>query len=209
MAADGMNCLVVDDQAVVRAGVHELLSGATVTEAASLPEALRAIADRTDLHVAIVAARLPGSDGHGSTPHGGAVRAIRDAAPKLPIVAYDDRPERLLASDVLDAGALAYVAKNSDADELRRAVEAAGEGRGYVDPAVNLSIRAAQRPALTTRQREILQLLADGHSTDSAASHLGLSPETVKTHAKHILAKLEARDRAHAVAIALRATLIE
>ena len=62
---------------------------------------------------------------------------------------------------------------------------------------------------LTRRQREILQLYADGLSTESAAQRLGLSTETVRTHTKGVLARLEARDRAHAVAIGLRNALIE
>ena len=65
------------------------------------------------------------------------------------------------------------------------------------------------RPALTRRQREILQLYADGNSTARVARNLGLSAETVRTHTKGILARLQARDRAHAVAIALRTSLIE
>jgi DNA-binding NarL/FixJ family response regulator len=65
------------------------------------------------------------------------------------------------------------------------------------------------RGKLTRRQRQILQMLADGGSTPHAARELELSEETVKTHTKHILARLEARNRTHAVAIALRASLID
>ena len=65
------------------------------------------------------------------------------------------------------------------------------------------------RGKLTRRQREILQLLADGESTTVAARELGLSEETVKTHTKNVLARLGARNRTHAVAIALRESLIE
>ena len=61
---------------------------------------------------------------------------------------------------------------------------------------------------ITTRQREILQLLADGESTTVAARQLGLSEETVKTHMKNTLSRLEAKNRSHAVAIGLRESLI-
>ena len=69
--------------------------------------------------------------------------------------------------------------------------------------------RRAAAASLTHRQREILQMLADGGSTTHAARELDLSEETVKTHTKHILARLNARNRTHAVAIALRSSLIE
>jgi DNA-binding NarL/FixJ family response regulator len=62
---------------------------------------------------------------------------------------------------------------------------------------------------VTPRQRQILQMFADGHSTDEAAKRLGLSAETVRTHAKATLPRLGARDRAHAIAIALRSSLID
>ena len=64
------------------------------------------------------------------------------------------------------------------------------------------------RGKLTRRQREILQLLADGESTTVAARELGLSEETVKTHMKNTLARLDAKNRSHAVAIGLRESLI-
>ena len=69
--------------------------------------------------------------------------------------------------------------------------------------------RANGRRGLTRRQREILQLYADGLSTDDVAGKLGLSTETIRSHTKGLLARLSARDRAHAVAIALRNSLIE
>ena len=79
--------------------------------------------------------------------------------------------------------------------------------RSFIDPDVDR--RGGASRTLTPRQREILQLFADGHSTDEAAKRLGLSTETVRTHAKASLARLEARDRSHAIAIALRGSLIE
>jgi DNA-binding CsgD family transcriptional regulator len=91
-------------------------------------------------------------------------------------------------------------------ESLSNAVDAAAESERFVDP-VAKGMRG--RPALTRRQREILQLYADGNSTARVARNLGLSAETVRTHTKGILARLQARDRAHAVAIALRTSLIE
>jgi DNA-binding CsgD family transcriptional regulator len=85
-------------------------------------------------------------------------------------------------------------------------VDAAIESGSFIDPAAHTN---SDRPALTKRQRETLQLLADGNSTEDVARRLHLSAETVRTHTKATLARLGARDRAHAVAIALRSGQID
>ena len=87
-----------------------------------------------------------------------------------------------------------------------RAVDAAVAQESYVDPDVPPK---GSRGKLTGRQRQILQLLANGESTTVAARELDLSEETVKTHMKNMLVRLGARNRTHAVAIALRESLID
>ena len=135
-----------------------------------------------------------------------AIRTLRRTAPGMGIVAHGERPDRHLASVALQAGASAYVARTADAAEMARAVRAALEQERFVDPAVPPS---GSRGKLTRRQREILQLLADGGSTVLAARELGLSEETIKTHTKNALGRLGARNRTHAIAIALRESLID
>ena len=90
---------------------------------------------------------------------------------------------------------------------MRSAVDEVLRFNSFIDPDVESSNR--DRPRVTPRQRQILQMFADGHSTDEAAKRLGLSAETVRTHAKATLPRLGARDRAHAIAIALRSSLID
>jgi DNA-binding NarL/FixJ family response regulator len=136
------------------------------------------------------------------------IKALLKARPGLGIVAHSDRPERHVAAEALRAGARAFVAKSSPARELSKAVEAAAESETFVDPAAAGSKRAQGPRTLTKRQREILQKLADGSSTSEVANSLGLSEETIRTHTKATLARLDAHDRAHAVAIALRSGLI-
>ena len=204
---DERRCLVVDDHQVVRLGVRELLDDRyEVDEAEDGEGALRLLRNVGDFDVVIVdTGRLAGIDGKvGGT---GVIRALLDARPGLGIVAHSDRPERHIANEALRAGARAFVAKSSPAKELSNAVEAAAESETFIDPAAKPSIR--KNPALTRRQRQILQLIADGRSTAQVAHSLGLSAETVRTHTKAILARIDARDRAHAVAIALRSGLIE
>ena len=160
----------------------------------------------SDFDVAIVELR-PANGGRESLSGMQAIRALRKASPRLGIVAHGARPQRHSASEAIDAGALAYVAKSSDPKHLRRAVDAAAEAETFVDPAARRKENGALR--LTRRQREILQLYANGLSTEKAAKRLGLSTETVRTHTKAVLQRLEARDRTHAVAIGLRSSIID
>jgi DNA-binding NarL/FixJ family response regulator len=134
-----------------------------------------------------------------------AIKALRKARPGLGIVAYGSHAERATATDALQAGATGYVAKSSPPESLAKAVDAAAESEPYVDPAAGRS----NGNGLTRRQREILQLFADGFSTEDVAKRLERSTETVRTHTKAALSRLHARDRAHAVAIGLRNSLIE
>jgi two-component system, NarL family, response regulator len=201
-------CLVIDAQPLVRLGVREALAGDfEIHESASRDEGVGLVRDVGSIDVAIVDLRRGAVDGGAETLYGEeAIRTLRATAPGMGIVAHGERPERHLASAALQAGASAYVARTAGAEEMARAARAALEHDRFVDPAVPPS---GSRGKLTRRQREILQLLADGGSTSLAARELGLSEETVKTHTKNMLARLGARNRTHAVAIALRECLID
>jgi DNA-binding NarL/FixJ family response regulator len=200
-------CLVVEPQPLVRLGMRRVLDDRyEVEELTSREEAVDLVRSIGDFDVVLVDIRsrvggsteeLTGSD---------AIRELRKAEPALGIVAHGDRAERHLVTQALSAGASAYVSRGAGPDELRSAVAAAVEQERFVDPAVPLP---GSRGRLTRRQRQILQLLANGGSTTIAAEELQVSEETVRTHTKNILARLEARNRAHAVAIGLRESLIE
>jgi DNA-binding NarL/FixJ family response regulator len=204
--SDERRCLVVDGHPLVRLGVRGLLSERfEVEEAANGADALQMITDFGEFDVAIIDLGRPQHGENGSPTGTAAVKALRKASPGLGIVAHGPRPERQAATEAMKAGATAYVAKSSPAEELNRAVDAAAESEPFIDPAA----QNRGGGSLTRRQRQILQLIADGHSTSVAAKRLGLSTETVRTHTKAVLARLDARDRAHAVAIGLRSSLIE
>jgi two-component system NarL family response regulator len=129
---------------------------------------------------------------------------------KAPIVIFTSDGGARLLSEALKAGVKGYVRKDSPSDDLVRAVEAARAGEFYVDPGLSSTIVLDEGDRmLSARQREILQMLADGMQTDAVADKLGLSTETVRTHTKRILAKLEASTRTQAVAIGIRHGLIE
>jgi DNA-binding NarL/FixJ family response regulator len=198
---------VIDPHPLVRLGVREALAGDfEIHESETRDEAIGLIRDVGSIDVAIVDLRR-GLDHADSALHGEeAIRALRKTAPGMGIVAHGERAERHLATAALQAGASAYIARTAGAEEMAQAARAALDQERFVDPAVPPS---GSRGKLTRRQREILQLLADGGSTVVAARELGLSEETVKTHTKNVLARLGARNRTHAVAIALRECLID
>jgi two-component system, NarL family, response regulator len=201
------NCLVIDGHPLVRLGVRGVLDDRfEIHETESREEGLELIRDIGSFDVAIVDLRFRVNGGVVALSGNETIRAIRKAEPGLGIVAHGERPERHTATAALQAGASAYVARTASAEELRRAVDAALAQKSFLDPAVPPK---GSRGKLTRRQLQILQLLADGESTTAASRELGLSGETVKTHTKNVLARLEARNRTHAVAIALRESLID
>lgn len=201
-------CLVIDGHPIVRLGVRRVLQERfEVQEAISREEGVDLVRDIGSFDVAIVDMRRWAGNLH-PTPLGAteAIRILLKSEPGLGIVAHGDRAERHLASAALQAGASAYLARTASAELLEQAVQAALAQERFVDPAVP---PRGSRGKLTKRQREILQLMANGESTTVAARELDLSEETIKTHTKNALARLGARNRTHAVAIALRESLIE
>jgi two-component system NarL family response regulator len=199
---------VIDDHPLVRLGVREVLSDDfEVHETSSREEALELVRDIGDFDVAIVDMRWR-QNGAGVAAISGqeTIRVLRHTASGLGIVAHGERPERHIATAALQAGASAYIARTAGIAELRRAVNAAAAQESYIDPSVPAK---GSRGKLTQRQRQILQLLANGESTTVAARELDLSEETVKTHIKTALARLGAKNRTHAVSIALRQCLID
>lgn len=201
------HCLVIDGQPLVRLGIREAIEDAFVVhEVPTREEALDLVRDVGDFDVAVVDMRWRGNGGGSSISGPEAIRMLHRSASGLGIVAHGELPERHLASAALSAGASAYVSRTAGPTELRKAVEAATVQERFVDPAVPPK---GSRGKLTQRQRQILQMLADGESTTFAARELDLSEETVKTHTKHALARLGARNRTHAVAIAVRECLID
>ena len=201
-------CLVIDGHPIVRLGLRGVLEDRfEVQEVRSRGEAVELVRDIGDIDVAILDMRRWAGGDHseqlGATE---TIRLLLRSEPSLGIVAHGERAERHLASAALQAGASAYVSRMADTEELRRAVQAALDQERFIDPAVP---PRGSRGKLTKRQREILQLLANGESTTVAARELDLSEETIKTHTRNALARLGARNRTHAVAIALRESLIE
>jgi DNA-binding NarL/FixJ family response regulator len=207
LGSERPHCLVIDGHPLVRAGVRQTLSGDfEVHETERRAEAVELVRDVGSIDVAIVDMRRAPAGAVEALRGMEAIRLLREAAPGLGIVAHGERAERYMATAALQAGAMAYLSRTAAAEALLDAVRAALAHERFLDPAIPPHGR---RGKLTRRQRQILQLLADGHSTAFAARELELSEETVKTHLKKSLARLGAKNRTHAVAIGLRESLIE
>jgi DNA-binding NarL/FixJ family response regulator len=205
-AKDPPRCLIVDDHPVIRAGVRAVLEGAwkeaDIQDAPSIEEADQAFGE-AEPDVVIVDPWRAGVDVSDM------VARLREVV-EAPIVIFTSDGGARLLSEALKAGVKGYVRKDSPPDDLVRAVDAARSGEFYVDPGLSSTIVLDEGDrTLSARQREILQMLADGMQTDAVAQKLGLSTETIRTHTKRILAKLEASTRTQAVAIGIRHGLIE
>jgi DNA-binding NarL/FixJ family response regulator len=206
MPTTTLRVLVVDEHPVVRQGVRALLErgfeGAEVTDAASLQNALDGLGTQQP-DVTIVDPWRAGGDVE-------SILTTLTSKVGSPIVVFTADGGARLLSDALKAGVKGYVRKDSPAEDLVRAIQAARDGEFYVDPALSSTIVLDDGDkTLSDRQREILQMLADGMQTEAVAIKLGLSTETVRTHTKRILAKLGADTRTQAVAIGIRTGLIE
>jgi DNA-binding NarL/FixJ family response regulator len=206
VAGTSLSCLIIDEHPVVRQGIRALLEreigGVAVSDAAT-PDAAVTGHQGGSPDVVIIDPRSAGAQ------VGALVTRLSDEF-SSPIVVFTSNGGARLLAEALKAGVKGYVRKDSPPEDLVRAIRAAQSGDFYVDPALSSTIVLEEGDrTLTARQREILQMLADGMQTDAVAKRLGLSTETVRTHTKRILAKLHADTRTQAVAIAIRNGLIE
>jgi DNA-binding NarL/FixJ family response regulator len=200
--------VIADDHPAMLAAVAEtLLRGGfdVVGQAADGQQALALIAEAKP-QVALVDVRMPRLSGIEV-----ATRAAV-ASPETAVVFYTAFGDRALLSEALDAGARGFVLKEAPLVDLVRAVERVAAGEAYVDPVlagVLVSGYITDRvPTLTQREREVLRHLSDGLSNEETGKALHISPETVRTHIRKAMRKLEADTRTQAVAIALRQSII-
>jgi DNA-binding NarL/FixJ family response regulator len=200
--------VVADDHPAMLAAVCDFLAqhGFTIVGRASDGrDAARVIAAERP-RVALVDLHMPHLSGIQ------VARAVAADAPDTAFVFYTAFGDRAMLAEALEAGASGFVLKEAPLDDLLRAVERVAAGEAYVDPVLAGALvgaaTAQQAPSLTDRERSVLRLLADGRSNDAIAAELGISTETVRTHLRKAMAKLDADTRTQAVATALRHSLI-
>lgn len=209
-----LRILVAEDHPLFRKGVISLLSSIpdfeVVGEAATGEEAVARV-EALQPDVVLMDLQMPGRGGIEAT------REILHGSPSvrvLIVTLFEDDDSVFMA---LRAGARGYVLKDADEEELVRAIRAVGRGDAIFSPAVAervLSYFAAPHPTppqvfptLTDREREILNLIAQGHPNPSIARHLSLSTKTVGNYVSNIFTKLQVADRAQAIIRAREAGL--
>jgi DNA-binding NarL/FixJ family response regulator len=216
---DTIRVLIADDQTLVRGSFRVLVDSApgftAVGEAGTGTEAV-ALARSARPDVVLMDIRMPEMDGIAATRR---ICAEPGAGPRVLVLTTFDLDEYVYAA--LRAGASGFLLKDAPPADLLTGIRVVATGEGLLAPSVTRRLIAefAQRTpptrpltgrlnGVTDREREVLTLIARGLSNSEVAGHLHLSPATVKTHIGHLLAKLDARDRAQLVIAAYESGLV-
>jgi DNA-binding NarL/FixJ family response regulator len=206
----GIRILIVDDHGVVRQGLRMYLALdpdlEVVGEAANGAEALR-IAHELKPDVVLMDLLMPVMDGIAATG------AIRRELPDVEVIALTSVLEDSAVYGAMRAGAIGYLLKDTEADELCRAIKAAAAGQVQLSPsAAARLLREVPAPPLpeplTEREAEVLRHLAQGESNKEIAAALVIAEKTVRTHVSNILAKLGVVSRTQAALHAVRSGLV-
>jgi len=207
--SDAIRVLIADDHAVLREGLRsflELQEGIEIVGDASDGEEAVALAEQLRPGVVLMDLVMPKLDGVE------AMRMLRERVPDARVIiltSYID-DDRLLPA--IRAGAAGYLLKNAEPQELARAIRTADAGEALIDPSVAARLverlatddRRDDYESLTTREREVLELIGRGFSNKRIAQELGVAEKTVKTHVTHVLGKLGVADRTQAALYAAR-----
>ena len=210
MARGRWRLVLADDHAVVRAGLRALITGSGACEVvgeAADPTQLREAVRRTRPDLVVLDLTLGAWNGLDLLPE---LTTEGPAPPRVVVLTMHDDPT--MAREALRRGAAGYVLKEAAAGELTTAIEAVMAGRTYLQPELGARIARADAEAgtsrLGTRQREVLRLLALGHTNAEIAGTLFLSLRTVEAHRAELRSRLGARSRAELVDAARRMGLL-
>jgi DNA-binding NarL/FixJ family response regulator len=206
---DQINILIVDDHPMVLEGLRSLLSGISYLHIAGIAtnafEAMDAIKN-TAVHVAIVDINLPDINGIELT------KKIKTEYPAIKVLAMSTFKERSYISQMIQNGASGYLVKSASKEEIEEAILAAHEGKLYLSMDINtVDINTAlhtQLPAISTREKEVLGLIADGLTNYQIAARLFISLHTVESHRKNLLIKFEANNTASLIKLAAKYNIV-
>ncbi len=198
-----ISCVVADDHPALLAAVSDFLEENDYDVVAACTNGRDALAAIRALTPAITVLdyRMPGGAGTDL------IQAILAASPDTRVVVYTGDGTTELAAEVLRAGAHAILLKQAPLDDLLRALRAARSGSRYVDPL--LAPDSGSNITLTTRERQVLELVAQGLGQQEIGRRLSIGTETVRAHLQKVRKRLSATTSTQAVAIALRLGLLE
>ena len=142
-----------------------------------------------------------------------ATRQIRAQNPRIQVIALTSFRDKSMVQEAIRAGAISYLLKNVDGDNLAAAIRSANAGRGTLSPEVTHElITAGNKPQigadLTPREQEVLELMVEGLTNPEIAGRLSISRATASSHVSHILQKLDVSNRAEAIVLAVRSNLV-
>jgi len=205
--ADGIRILTVDDHPLLQEGIAAVLDGQQdmklVAQASNGRDALECFR-RHRPDITLMDLRMPDMNGIE------AIAAIRAEFPNARIIVLTTYTGDAQAAAALKAGAAGYLLKNMVRKELVETIRVVHAGKRRVPPEIATEIAEhVADDALTERELDVLRRVAAGKSNKLIAAELDISEETVKTHMKSILPKLEAADRTHAVMIALKRGILD
>ena len=208
--------LLADDHKIVRDGLRTLIGKEAgmevIGEAENGRKALK-MAEKIRPNVVIIDVTMPDMNGIEAT------KKMVTEIPGVKVIALSMHSDRRFVLGMLEAGASGYLMKDCAFDELAKAVRSVSTGQTYLSPSiadvlvkgyldrVNEKLSVARSP-LTEREREILQLLAEGRSSKEIAAHIGVSVKTVETHRRNMMQKLNMRSVAELTKYAIREGLI-
>ena len=215
-----MRVVIVDDHRLVRDGLRRALEEAGIEVAGEAGDGLEGVDVVAELrpHVVLMDMSMPNLDGLEAT------RRLRSRAPDSRVVMLTMHAEERLIADARMAGAVGFLVKDASTDEVVAAVKDAHAGKQVLsmpspdagpvlDPQPREPVGAREldpaAPKLTDRERQLLQLLADGQSPKEVAEALFIAPKTVRNHLTKIYAKLEVDSRSQAIVEALRLGIVD
>ena len=213
-----MHILLIDDHTLFREALRHVLNRldeqVEVLEAANVLEAREVLSRSNNLDLMLLDIDLPGGDGLTALP------GLRELAPTVPVVVLSGSENALDVQRALENGSVGYIPKSSSSDEMLAALKIILQGEVFIPPSLLIKLeqekliaeasenKTNSRPLLTSRQADVLEMMAKGLPNKSIANTFNVTEGTIKTHVTAIMQALGARNRTHAVTEATRLGLI-
>ena len=204
--------LLVDDHALVRQGLRSLLEREGFTVVGEAADGLEAIQQTRTLlpDIVVMDISMPSENGLN------AAREVHKSCPGVKVILLTQHSEEVYIADALEAGVAGYVLKSQVSNDLLHAIRQVLGGKVYISPGVSGAVLTAYKSrvdkksdVLTLRERQVLQLIAEGKTTRDVASLLFISVKTAETHRSRLMQKLDIHETAGLVRYAIRRGLVQ